>query len=246
MKEENNGVLSIDALGLVHADLVGMRIDATLAPGDFLVVVGRNGAGKSTLLQTVMGLQTARSGSVTLGGESVEAMSPRERASIMALVTSTPPRHAGITVRETLLLGLRAGGRSHRAKVADADVVEADMQQAGISDWANRRLDALSDGMAQRVMVARAAIQSRQVLVLDEPTAFLDVIGKEDVLLQLNRLRAEGRTVILSTHDLAAVAATGEVSHWLHLHPGKGEGSTLHEGGFDAEVVRSALRETGP
>lgn len=240
MKEENNGVLSIDALGLVHAELAGMRIDATLSPGDFLVVVGRNGAGKSTLLHTVMGLQTARSGAVTLGGESVVAMSPRERAACMALVTSTPPRHAGITVKETLLLALRAGGRS-----GHTDGVEADMERAGISEWADRRLDTLSDGMAQRVMVARAAIQSRQVLILDEPTAFLDVIGKEDVLLELNRLRAAGYTVILSTHDLAAVAATGEVSHWLHLHPGQGQGSTLHVGGFDADVVRSALRETG-
>ena len=240
MKEMKNGVLSIDALGLVHADLVDMRIDATLAPGDFLVVVGRNGAGKSTLLQTVMGLQTARCGGVTLGGESIAAMSPKERAARMALVTSTPPRHAGITVRETLMLALRAGGRS-----GHPDVVETDMELAGISLWADRRLDALSDGMAQRVMVARAAIQSRQVLVLDEPTAFLDVVGKEDVLLQLNRLRAAGRTVILSTHDLAAVAATGEVSHWLHLHPGEGQGSTLHVGGFDADVVRSALRESG-
>ena len=115
----------------------------------------------------------------------------------MALVTSTPPRHAGITVRETLLLALRAGGRS-----GDTDGVEADMELAGISGWADRRLDTLSDGMAQRVMVARAAIQSRQVLILDEPTAFLDVIGKEDVLLQLNRLRARAVTVILSTHDL--------------------------------------------
>jgi len=158
----------------------------------------------------------------------------------MALVTSTPPRHAGITVRETLLLALRAGGRS-----GQTDVVEADMELAGISSWADRRLDTLSDGMAQRVMVARAAIQSRQVLVLDEPTAFLDVIGKEDVLVQLNRLRAAGRTVILSTHDLATLAATGEVSHWLHLHPGEGQGSTLHDGGFDADVVRDALRRTG-
>lgn len=239
MKAQVDRVLSLDALGLIHADLEGMRIDATLTPGDFVVVVGRNGAGKSTLLQTVMGLLTARSGSVSLGGQEVATMSPRERASRMALVTSTPPRHAGITVRETLLLAMRAAGRSD-----GGEAVETDMELAGIAGWADRRLDSLSDGMAQRVMVARAAIQSGQVIVLDEPTAFLDVIGKEDVLLQLNRLRAAGRIVVLSTHDLAAVAATGEVSHWLHLHPGKGQGSTLHEGGFDVDIVRSALRES--
>ena len=126
----------------------------------------------------------------------------------------------------------------------DTDGVEADMELAGISGWADRRLDTLSDGMAQRVMVARAAIQSRQVLILD---------GRRP-----SWMSSERRMCSCSSTACALRAAPsfcppmtwrpwrpGRVSHWLHLHPGQGEGSTLHVGGFDADVVRSALRETG-
>ena len=78
--------------------------------------------------------------------------------------------------------------------------------------------------------------------MLDEPTAFLDVVGKEDILRQLHHWRTSGRIVVLATHDLGAVAASGAATHWLHLHPGSGTGSTFYEGDFGVEVVREALR----
>jgi len=236
-RQDFRGTLTIKALELLHRDLAGMQIDAHLKPGDFMVVVGRNGAGKSTLLHTVMGLLSPLRGEVMLGPDDVFSLSPRERATRMSFVTSTPPRHAGITVRETIELALKAGSTA-----VDADVAEAHMEATGIRSWADRRLDRLSDGMAQRVMVARAAIQSRHTMVLDEPTAFLDVVGKEDVLEQLGQWKEKGRIIVLATHDLEAVAACGGVTHWLHLRPGISGGSTFHQGGFEPETVRAVLR----
>jgi iron complex transport system ATP-binding protein len=201
------------------------------------VVVGRNGAGKSTLLQTIMSLLPPAQGEVWLGEDQVAELRPRDRAARMSLVTSTPPRHAGITVRATMELALRAAGLP-----VDRSSVEDGMKRAGIAVWADRRLDHLSDGMAQRVMVARAALQGREVMVLDEPTAFLDVVGKEDILSQLHHCRTSGTIVVLASHDLDAVAASGAVTHWLHLHPGSGLGSTFHEGGFAVQEAREALR----
>ena len=229
--------LTLKHLELARPDLQGMRVNAALSPGDFLVVVGRNGAGKSTLLQTIMSLLPPAHGEVWLGEDRVTELRPRDRAARMSLVTSTPPRHAGITVRATMELTMRAAGLS-----IDRYSVEDGMERAGIADWAHRRLDHLSDGMAQRVMVARAALQGKAVMVLDEPTAFLDVVGKEDILRQLDHWRTSGRIVVLATHDLGAVAASGAATHWLHLHPGSGTGSTFHEGDFGVEVVREALR----
>ena len=229
--------LTLHHLELARPDLQGMRVNAALSPGDFLVVVGRNGAGKSTLLQTIMSLLTPAHGEVWLGEDRVAELRPRDRAARMSLVTSTPPRHAGITVRATMELALRAAGLP-----VDQSSVEDAMERAGISNWADRRLDHLSDGMAQRVMVARAALQGTEVMVLDEPTAFLDVVGKEDILGQLEHWRTSGRIVVLATHDLDAVAASGAVTHWLHLHPGSGNGSTFHEGGFPVNEAREALR----
>ena len=229
--------LTLHDLELAQPDLRGMRVYAALSPGDFLVVVGRNGAGKSTLLQTIMSLLTPAHGEVWLGEDRVAELRPRDRAARMSLVTSTPPRQAGITVRATMELALRAAGLP-----VDQSSVEDAMERAGISNWADRRLDHLSDGMAQRVMVARAALQGKEVMVLDEPTAFLDVVGKEDILGQLEHWRTSGRIVVLATHDLDAVAASGAVTHWLHLHPGSGNGSTFHEGGFPVNEAREALR----
>ena len=231
------GDLVIKALELSHRDLAGMQIDVHLKPGDFMVVVGRNGAGKSTLLHTIMGLLSPLRGQVMLGRDDVFSLSPRERATRMSFVTSTPPRQAGITVRETIELALKAGRGG-----ADVCESEAHMAATGISVWADRRLDRLSDGMAQRVMVARAAIQSKHTMVLDEPTAFLDVVGKEDVLEQLAQWKEKGRIIVLATHDLEAVAACGGVTHWLHLQPGISGGSKFHEGGFEPETVRAVLR----
>jgi iron complex transport system ATP-binding protein len=229
--------LTLHHLELARPDLKGMRINAALSPGDFLVVVGRNGAGKSTLLQTIMSLLPPAQGEVWLGEDQVAELRPRDRAARMSLVTSTPPRHAGITVRATMELALRAAGLP-----VDRSSVEDGMKRAGIAVWADRRLDHLSDGMAQRVMVARAALQGREVMVLDEPTAFLDVVGKEDILSQLHHCRTSGTIVVLASHDLDAVAASGAVTHWLHLHPGSGLGSTFHEGGFAVQEAREALR----
>ena len=229
--------LPLHHLELARPDLKGMRINAALSPGDFLVVVGRNGAGKSTLLQTIMSLLPPAQGEVWLGEDQVAELRPRDRAARMSLVTSTPPRHAGITVRATMELALRAAGLP-----VDRSSVEDGMKRAGIAVWADRRLDHLSDGMAQRVMVARAALQGREVMVLDEPTAFLDVVGKEDILSQLHHCRTSGTIVVLASHDLDAVAASGAVTHWLHLHPGSGLGSTFHEGGFAVQEAREALR----
>ena len=229
--------LTLHDLELARPDLRGMRVYAALSPGDFLVVVGRNGAGKSTLLQTIMSLLTPAHGEVWLGEDRVAELRPRDRAARMSLVTSTPPRQAGITVRATMELALRAAGLP-----VDQSSVEDAMERAGISNWADRRLDHLSDGMAQRVMVARAALHGKEVMVLDEPTAFLDVVGKEDILGQLEHWRTSGRIVVLATHDLDAVGASGAVTHWLHLHPGSGNGSTFHEGGFPVNEAREALR----
>jgi len=232
--------LTLKEVELVRPDLTGMRIDADLQSGDFMVVVGRNGAGKSTLLHTMMGLLPPMAGAVLLGGDDVSSMHPRDRAARLSFVASTPPGHAGMTVRETLELGLRA-----RTGGVDPHIVEEGMEKSGVAKWSRRPLNSLSDGMAQRVMVARAAIQGRDVMVLDEPTAFLDVVGKEEVLEQLGAMRIQGRVIVLATHDLDAVAASGWVTHWLHLHPGHEGGATFHRSGFEAESVRSALRSIG-
>ena len=126
-------------------------------------------------------------------------MAARERAQWMSLVTDAaqPP---GLTVADVVALGAKAGGRG-----LDARSLKAELEVAGIANGPNA-LDTLSDGMAQRVMVARAGVQSKSVMLLDEPTAFLDLVGREGVMSQLGRWKGDERILMVATHDLAAVA----------------------------------------
>lgn len=230
------GRLDIKGLQLIRPQNGAGALNLSLDAGAAVVVVGRNGVGKSTLLQTLAGLLPARQGSVRWDGEDVHRMSPEARAGYAALVTSTPPRSSAMTVADVMELGLRAGGR-----ISGPAQVQMAMDTAGISQWSGLSLNALSDGMAQRVMMARAAVQGEGMLLLDEPTAFLDVVGRRDMLHQMGEWRSAGRILWLATHDLEGAEAAGWVTHWLHLETGADTIGTLYPGPFVAEVARAAL-----
>ena len=228
--------LEIKSLQLIRPAGEGGELNATIEAGSAVVVVGRNGAGKSTLLQTLAGLLPPKKGQVLWDGQDVRLMGPELRASCMAVVASTPPRESRMTVSDVIELGLRAGGHMH-----DLQAVRTAMETAGIDHWSQLPLSSLSDGMAQRVMMARAAAQGKGMLLLDEPTAFLDVVGRREVLSQMGDWSSEGRILWLATHDLEGVEAAGWSTHWLHLHPGRKQGGTFHKGPFVAEKARQAL-----
>lgn len=232
--------LRFEQLHLARPTAGGAVLDFALEPGSALVVVGRNGTGKSTFLQTASGLLAPQSGRACLGQESVHDMAPSLRAGHISFVTSTPPKPAGLTVADVIALGRRASGQVD-AGVSLNDILEA----AGILAWKDLPMDTLSDGMAQRVMVARAGVQSGHVMFLDEPTAFLDLVGKEDVLDQMAQWRGQDRIVVMATHDVEAAAAAGWTTHWLHVHPGRDAGATLYQEPLDAERAKAALRAEG-
>ena len=207
-----------------------------LQPGSALVVVGRNGTGKSTLLKTLAGLLPPKSGSVLLDGEAIATMPPRQRARRLAFVSSTPPRGTALSVRDVMELALEAGGHP-----VQPDLVEEAMASGGVKQWAHLEIDTLSDGMAQRVMLARAAVQSDALILLDEPTAFLDVVGRREVMTDLGHWRNAGKTVVLATHDLEAVEESGWADQWLVLRPPSKGGAVLLEEDFDSRAAKALL-----
>lgn len=210
-----------------------------LPAGSGLLVLGRNGSGKSTLLRTVAGLLPAAAGCVRLGGVDVHGMAARERARHMAFVASSPPRQSSLTVEDVIELALEAGGQR-----SDADALAAALESSGIIEWRGLALNALSDGMAQRVMTARAAIQADAVLLLDEPTAFLDVVGRRDVMHSVSQWRQAGRTIIMATHDLEAAESHDWVDHWCLLRPPDAGGVLIMQGGYSADRARELLLDT--
>ncbi len=174
-------------------------------PGELITLIGPNGAGKSTLLRTLVGAQPPLAGHVLLDGRDLAALSPRQRARRLAVTLTEPVDVGQMTVESVVALG-RIPYRSWigRESARDRAAVDRALLDAGVADLRDRPLTDLSDGERQRVMVARALAQEPAVLVLDEPTAFLDVARRIEFAAMLTRLSATtGTAIVLSTHDLA-------------------------------------------
>ena len=180
--------------------------------GEKCGVVGKNGTGKSTLLRTLAGLQQPLVGSVLIDDTPISNLSAIERARLIGVVLTQRLEVQNLTVREVVAMGRSPyTGFFGTLSKADWEVVDEALRQVGMSPWADRYVQMLSDGERQKVMIAKALAQQTPVLVLDEPTAFLDYPSKVEMMKLLCRLAKEmDKTIVLSTHDieLAAKIAT--------------------------------------
>ena len=180
--------------------------------GMLTCLIGANGAGKSTLLRTIAGFQLPLEGTVLLGGDDVRALSPRQRAERMAVVLTDRPDVMCTTVWEMVATG-RAPftGFWGRLSGKDRNIVTRSLRLVGIEWMADRTVASLSDGERQKVMIAKALAQQTPVILLDEPTAFLDYPSRVEVMqLLLNIAHEEHKTVLLSTHDLDLALQTAD------------------------------------
>lgn len=189
--------------------VVGHDLCAHIRPGALTALLGTNGTGKSTLLRTVAGLQRAISGEVLLkAGDhspvSVATLSRQEMAQHIAVVLTEQPDVKQLTVSEIVGMGrMPYTGFFGSMDNDDRHIVQQALQDTGLARFANRYFDALSDGERQKVMIAKALAQQTPVIVLDEPTAFLDYPSKVEMMKILHHLAiAQGKTILLSTHDL--------------------------------------------
>ena len=187
-------------------------ISLSLPCGRLVCLLGPNGAGKSTLLRTLCGFQPPIAGTVTISGSDITTMSAAEVARLVSVVLTDCPLTPSLTAAEMVGLG-RAPYTGFWGRLSDDDrrLVSEAMQTVGIAPLATRRMGRLSDGERQKVMIAKALAQHTPVIVLDEPTAFLDYPSKVAVMKTLARLaHDEGKTILMSTHDLELAAQLGD------------------------------------
>lgn len=187
-------------------------ISLSLPCGRLVCLLGPNGAGKSTLLRTLCGFQPPIAGTVTISGNDITTMSAAEVARLVSVVLTDRPLTPSLTAREMVGMG-RAPYTGFWGRLSDDDrrLVSEAMQTVGIAPLATRRMGRLSDGERQKVMIAKALAQHTPVIVLDEPTAFLDYPSKVAVMKTLARLaHDEGKTILMSTHDLELAAQLGD------------------------------------
>ncbi|QVQ51161.1 ABC transporter ATP-binding protein [Spiractinospora alimapuensis] len=234
--------LTADGLSLGYgASLVVEELSETLPTGRVSAIVGPNGCGKSTLLRGLGRLLTPRSGQVILDGARIARLPPRTLAQRVGLLPQQPLTPDGVTVVDLVGRGrhphqkwFRQWSRTDEEAVADA------LAATGVSDLAHRPVDELSGGQRQRVWIALALAQDTDVMLLDEPTTFLDLAHQVEVLDLLRRLnRDRGRTVILVLHDLNLACRYAD--HLVVMRDGAVAGSGPPTEVITPETVRAVF-----
>src|SRR5688500_12622618 len=187
-------------------------LDLSIIGGTVTAVIGPNGCGKSTLLRALGRLLPARSGAVLLDGKQIDRMPTRDVARILGLLPQAPSAPEGLTVADLVARGRHPHQSWYRQWSADdKDAVDAALEMTGISDLAERTVDELSGGQRQRAWISMALAQGTDLLLLDEPTTYLDLAHQIDVLELVGRLHTErGRTVVVVLHDLNLAARYAE------------------------------------
>jgi len=185
--------------------------------GALTAIVGPNGSGKSTLVRALIGRVALARGAISVDGTSTAAMDGADLARRVAVITQREELAFPLLVAEYVALGRFPHlGMWHAAEQRDRLAVDESMTAAGVSALRERRIDALSGGEWQRVRLARALAQSGDGLVLDEPTAFLDVGHEMSVFELLYRLAQSGKAVLLVSHQLNLVARFADQMVLLH------------------------------
>lgn len=172
--------------------------------GELTALVGRNGTGKSTLLRAIAQLGEIHSGDIFLNGKPIGDISPAELSTLVAFVTTDKVRIANLRCRDVVALG-RAPYTNWigRMQQQDNEIVEQALASVGMSDYADKTMDRMSDGECQRIMIARALAQQTPIILLDEPTAFLDMPNRYELCTLLQRLaHEEQKCILFSTHEL--------------------------------------------
>lgn len=179
-------------------ETVHHHLNFSLYRGELTCLLGANGAGKSTLLRTLAAVQPSLSGEISLLGKSLSGYSPKERSRAIGIVLTDKTQAGGLSVRELVALGRQPHtGFFGRLSREDNEKIEHALQAVGIADKASKYTAELSDGERQKVMIAKALVQECPLILLDEPTAFLDVVSRIEIMTLLHRLAGEEQRAIL-------------------------------------------------
>ena len=175
-----------------------------LYPGELTSLLGANGAGKSTLLRTLSASQPSLAGDLQLLGKPLQQYSEKERSRTIGVVLTDKTQAGGLTVYELVALGRQPHtGFFGRLHPKDHLIIKEALDAVGIAHKAESYTAELSDGERQKVMIAKALVQECPLIILDEPTAFLDVVSRIEIMTLLHQLAVEqNKAILLSTHDI--------------------------------------------
>lgn len=203
-------------LAIGYAKPLISNINLTLHKNSLTCLVGANGTGKTTFLRTLAGLQRPLSGSVEIDGKQIARLSPAQISRLVSVVLTDKVADSLITVYELVAMGrMPYTGFLGRLSDDDQKIVAESILRLGIDNISDCRLQEISDGQRQRAFIARALAQQTRIIILDEPTAFLDFRSRAQVMELLQNLaHNDGKSVLLSTHELDLAERFGD-NFWV-------------------------------
>ena len=192
------------SLGYDTKHLLLDNVSTTFTCSTTTALIGRNGTGKSTLLRAIIGSEPLKHGSILINNADIQQINPQQLSQLVAFVTTERIRIANLSCRDVVALG-RAPYTNWigRMQPEDEAIVMQSLEKVGMASYALRTMDKMSDGECQRVMIARALAQQTPVILLDEPTSFLDMPNRYALCRLLADLaHEENKCIIFSTHEL--------------------------------------------
>ncbi len=214
-------------------------LNLNIPKGKITTIIGANGCGKSTILKTIGRVITPKSGNIYINGKDIYKENPREIAKNMAILPQSPQAPSGLTVEELIAYG-RFPHQKGFGKVndKDKDIVNWALEITGIEEFKDRNIDDLSGGQRQRAWIAMALAQETDILLLDEPTTYLDLAHQLEILKLLEDLnKKQGRTIVMVIHELNNAARFAD--HMIGIKKGR----VVCEGSADEVMTKENLKE---
>jgi len=232
--------LSTEHLQIGYGDKVIVDdLNLNINKGEITTIIGANGCGKSTILKTLARVHQANFGVIYLDGKMIHKIPTKEIAKKMAVLPQSPEAPSGLTVYELISFG-RAPHQGGFGRLSEKDrhVIQWALEVTGLSSFRDQAVDALSGGQRQRSWIAMAIAQETELLLLDEPTTYLDMAHQLEILQLLEKLnKEEGRTIVMVIHDLNHAARFSH--HMVALRAGK----LVQEGSAEEVMTHDVLKE---
>jgi iron complex transport system ATP-binding protein len=214
-------------------------LNLEIPKGKITSLIGANGCGKSTILKTIARIQNPTKGMIYLDGKAISQLTTKEIARQMAILPQSPEAPAGMTVFELVSYGRFPHQKGlGRITPHDQEVIEWALKVTGMLDFFDRYVDELSGGQRQRVWIAMALAQETEMVLLDEPTTYLDMAHQLEVLELLKRLnKEENRTIVMVLHDINQAVRFSDYICALK------NGAIVHHGPAEEVMTKEVLKE---
>lgn len=196
-------------------------LNLDIPKGKITTIIGSNGCDKSTILKTIARIIQAKSGDIFVNNINIKEQSPKDLAKVMAVLPQSPQAPSGLTVEELIAYGRFPHQKGFgKMRKEDEDIVTWALQSTGIEEFRERPIEALSGGQRQRAWIAMALAQQTEILILDEPTTYLDLAHQLEILKLLEELnKKQGTTIVMVIHELNNAARFAD--HMIGVKKGK-------------------------